>query len=210
MNKSYSKIRHIQESNIKLEERMLNEQKQIIKTIVNKFIKSKPKPQNFNAGYKTPPNRYFKEIELPPNVKNLLKTLPNKVKVELKLNSVFQKNKGNADRLYQYIKKLHQNSKTNTFNSMSTDAETIKRLISTQKGEYIDLNFLYKKLHELKSQIETARKLVPIPKEGGILNKNKKYGQQLNDRANYLWDENILLNNIIGDLESVLKDIKFK
>jgi len=76
---------------------------------------------------------------------------------------------------------------------------------NAKKGQNIEVRKLYELANDVKKEMEYAKRQMPMPKEGGILNKNKNYKTQMNDWYNFLYPEIGTLSRFISDFETLIK-----
>jgi hypothetical protein len=186
MNRSYSKIRHIQEANKRLEKRVIKEQ---LRSLLSKLSKSRSKPV---SEFGTP-----LLSQLPSKVQTMIQSFPKQVKLGDRLKNVFNSHSHDIRSLEHYIKSQGGNEIADTY------ARLLSKSINVPKGSIVNLQSVYSHAHFLKKELENIISKIPKPKQGGILNKNKNYDKQMDELYNKFYTETATLNKFISDLEKV-------
>jgi len=163
----------------------------IVKKIMSLGSKSKPL---INRGVKS---GLPLMSQLPSKVQMLIQSFPTKVKVGDNLGQIFNKHLTDIKGLKHYIKSGGGNGITETY------VDGLIKLVTTPKGGIVNLRDVYTKSHFLKKELENIKSSLPIPKKGGVLNKNKQYDKQMEDLYNKFYTETATLNRFISDLENI-------
>jgi hypothetical protein len=162
---------------------------QLLKNILSKLFKSGAKPA---AKMGVPLMG-----QLPSKVQTLIQTFPKRVQVGDKLKNVFNTHSSNIKSLEHYLKSQGGSGTANTY------ARLLSKDISAAKGGVVDLKNIYSNAHMLKKELENIKSAIPVPKQGGVLNKNPNYKKQMGDLYNKFYTETASLNNLISDLEKI-------
>jgi hypothetical protein len=140
--------------------------------------------------------------QLPNEIQSLISSFPRKVKVGDKLKGVFDKHSSDIKSLKHYIGS--QGGVSDTY------ARLLANDISVPKGGVVNLQDVYSNAQILKKELENIKSSIPMPKQGGVLNKNPKYEKQMEDLYNKFFNETATLNNFISDLEKIKSTYKPK
>ena len=162
---------------------------QLLKNILSRLFKSGAKPA---AKMGVPLMG-----QLPSKVQTLIQTFPKRVQVGDKLKNVFNTHSSNIKSLEHYLKSQGGSGTANTY------ARLLSKDISAAKGGVVDLKNIYSNAHMLKKELENIKSAIPVPKQGGVLNKNPNYKKQMGDLYNKFYTETASLNNLISDLEKI-------
>ena len=194
MNRSYSKIRHIQETNIKLEKQVLSEQARAgveamedgIKYLLNIFKKSEV-PLAKSVAVKTLP----REVEL------LINKLPTSIKVGEKLGPLLQKNLTKARSLNGGLSRLNQIAGKGMGISQMLASKLEKQMLAS-KGQLVNLKDMVETSNRLEVELMNIKKSLPKPSG----NDSKK----INDWYNFLYTELSDIKTINNDFNVLLKN----
>lgn len=171
----------------------------ILSNIINKFRGKKPAVKPSFSHYEIPAS-----ARLSPKVQELIKKMPQVVKMGPKLEGLFNRHRVDLNHFQNDIRDLARKHKT--LGMAESSSNLMFHIIrNAKKGQNIEVRKLYELANDVKKEMEYAKRQMPVPKEGGILNKNKNYKTQMNDWYNFLYPEIGTLSRFISDFETLIK-----
>jgi len=207
MNRSYSKIRHIQEANQRLEKRMLSEQGPLGRAIEvgSEFLAklfSKEESQLGKAFSKGSGRMGEVAVEsLPHEIENFISKIPTKVIFDKSVKPILQDNINILASLHgsvsRYYKKLGNSSGLGVVEILIKDLET---KMSNSIGTTVNLQDMVETAFRIEKDLIASKTNLPIPKGKGAME----------EWYNYLYTEIGDIKKIISSFKELVKEAKIK